>query len=96
MNPGQKVRSRPLKCYGAPARIRYTLPELVPHQKLYFEPGDSKVIGLPAINIMSFLSAHNTNSAPKRLRDKRIAGVARRVAIWYQISPLRVGFNRVG
>jgi hypothetical protein len=44
---------------------------LEPHQKLYLEPGDSKVIGLPAINIMSFLSAHNTNSAPKRLRDKR-------------------------
>lgn len=40
-------------------------------QKLYFEPGDTKVIGLPAANIMSFLSAHNTNSAPKRLRDKR-------------------------
>jgi hypothetical protein len=40
-------------------------------QKLYFQPGDTKVIGLPALNIMSFLSAHNTNSAPKRLRDKR-------------------------
>lgn len=40
-------------------------------QKLYLEPGDSRVIGIPAANIMSFLSAHNTNSAPKRLRDKR-------------------------
>lgn len=40
-------------------------------QKLYFLPGDIKAIGLPAVNIMSFLSAHNTNSAPKRLRDKR-------------------------
>lgn len=40
-------------------------------QKLYFQPGDTKVIGLPGANIMSFLSAHNTNSAPKRLRDKR-------------------------
>jgi hypothetical protein len=45
--------------------------KLEPWQKLYFEPGDSKAIGLPATNIMSFLSAHNTNSAPKRLRDKR-------------------------
>lgn len=45
--------------------------KLEPHQKLYLEPGDSRVIGLPSINIMSFLSAHNTNSAPKRLRDKR-------------------------
>jgi hypothetical protein len=45
--------------------------KLEPHQKLYFAPGDTKVIGLPSLNIMSFLSAHNTNSAPKRLRDKR-------------------------
>jgi len=45
--------------------------KLEPHQKLYLEPGDSRVIGLPSLNIMSFLSAHNTNSAPKRLRDKR-------------------------
>jgi hypothetical protein len=45
--------------------------KLEPHQKLYLEPGGSPVIGLPATNFMSFLSAHNTNSAPKRLRDKR-------------------------
>ena len=45
--------------------------KLEPHQKFYFEPGDTKVIGLPSLNIISFLSAHNTNSAPKRLRDKR-------------------------
>ena len=45
--------------------------QLEPWQKLYLEPGDSRIIGLPSINIMSFLSAHNTNSAPKRLRDKR-------------------------
>lgn len=45
--------------------------KLEPHQKLYLEPGNTRVIGLPSLNIMSFLSAHNTNSAPKRLRDKR-------------------------
>jgi len=45
--------------------------KLEPHQKLYLEPGEPPIIGLPALNIMSFLSAHNTNSAPKRLRDKR-------------------------
>lgn len=44
---------------------------LEPWQKFYLEPGDSRVIGLPAANIMSALSAHNTNSFPKRLRDKR-------------------------
>ena len=45
--------------------------KLEPHQKLYFEPGHTRVIGIPALNIISFLTAHNTNSAPKRLRDKR-------------------------
>lgn len=40
-------------------------------QKLYIAPSGPKVIGLPALNIMSALSAHNTNSFPKRLRDKR-------------------------
>lgn len=44
--------------------------KLEPQQKLYLHP-ETKTIGLPSINIMSFLSAHNTNSAPKRLRDKR-------------------------
>lgn len=48
--------------------------KLEPQQKLYLQPtqGDElPVIGIPAANIMSFLSAHNTNSAPKRLRDAR-------------------------
>ena len=48
--------------------------KLEPHQKLYLAPtvgAELPIIGLPAANIMSFLSAHNTNSAPKRLRDKR-------------------------
>lgn len=43
---------------------------LEPWQKLYFQPG-SRTLGIPALNLVSFLSAHNTNSAPKRLRDKR-------------------------
>ena len=39
-------------------------------QKIYLVPGSS-VLCLPATNIISFLSSHNTNSAPKRLRDAR-------------------------
>ena len=39
-------------------------------QKLYLIPG-SNTLCLPTSNIVSFLSAHNTNSAPKRLRDSR-------------------------
>jgi hypothetical protein len=40
------------------------------HQKVYLKPGTS-VLSLPTMNIVSLLSSHNTNSAPKRLRDKR-------------------------
>jgi hypothetical protein len=43
--------------------------KLEPWQKLYLM--EDRTIYLPSANIMSFLSAHNTNSAPKRLRDKR-------------------------
>lgn len=40
------------------------------NQKIYTIPGTS-ILCLPTANIVSFLSAHNTNSAPKRLRDAR-------------------------
>lgn len=39
-------------------------------QKIYLVRNTS-VLCMPTVNIVSFLSAHNTNSAPKRLRDKR-------------------------
>ena len=39
-------------------------------QKVTLIP-ESSVLALPTMNIVSFLSAHNTNSAPKRLRDPR-------------------------
>ena len=44
--------------------------QLTPSQKLYYgEDGHSLV--LPSTNLMSFLSAKNTDSAPKRLLDSR-------------------------
>lgn len=39
-------------------------------QTVYLAPG-TRTLVIPTVNIMSFLSAHNTNSAPKRLRDSR-------------------------
>ena len=39
-------------------------------QKIYTVPGSNQLV-LPSTNIGSFLSAHNTNSAPKRLLDAR-------------------------
>ena len=40
------------------------------HEKIYLVPG-TNILCLPATNINSFFTAHNTPSAPKRLRDKR-------------------------
>ncbi len=39
-------------------------------QKVYLRP-DTNLLVLPLLNIVSFLCSHNTNSAPKRLRDSR-------------------------
>jgi len=40
-------------------------------QKIYLVPG-TDILCLPTSNIVSLLSAHNTNSAPKRLRDSKV------------------------
>lgn len=40
------------------------------HEKIYLKPGTNR-LALPTANIFSFYTAHNTSSAPKRLRDKR-------------------------
>ena len=71
--------------------------KLEPWQKLYLEPGGSRVIGLPATNLMSLLSAHNTNSAPKRLRDKRkYKDIANACLSFVSIGPQFIPFLRDG
>lgn len=71
--------------------------QLEPWQKLYLEPGESKVIGLPAINIMSSLTAHNTNSYPKRLRDKRkFKDIANACLSFLSLGPSFIPFQRAG
>lgn len=44
--------------------------KLTPSQKLYYD-GDGRTLVIPSMNLMSFLSAKNTDSAPKRLLDSR-------------------------
>ncbi len=41
------------------------------NQKIYLRPGTPNLC-LPTLNLVSLFTAHNTNSAPKRLRDKRV------------------------
>jgi hypothetical protein len=70
--------------------------QLEPWQKLYFG-ADGRVLCLPALNLMSFLSAHNTNSAPKRLLDKRkFKDVANACLSFININPLHIPFLRDG
>lgn len=45
--------------------------QLEPWQKLYLGGETGRSLMLPSANIMSFLSAQNTDSAPKRLLDSR-------------------------
>ena len=70
--------------------------QLEPWQKLYFG-ADAKTLVLPALNIMSFLSAHNTNSAPKRLLDKRkFKDAANACLSFVTISPTQIPIMRDG
>jgi hypothetical protein len=65
-------------------------------QKLYFG-SDGETIVLPALNIVSFLAAHNTNSAPKRLMDKRkFKDAANSMLSFITIQPQQIPFLRGG
>ena len=71
--------------------------KLNPEQKLYFHPDHGRIIGLPALNLSSFLSAHNTNSAPKRLRDKRkYKDICNACLSFVQFTPDWIPFLREG
>jgi hypothetical protein len=70
-------------------------------QKIYLTPG-TNILSLPTTNIGSFLSAHNTNSAPKRLRDarqfKKIANACLSFVVLKSIdgNPRYIPFSRNG
>ena len=70
--------------------------QLEPWQKLYFA-ADAKTLVIPALNLMSFLSAHNTNSAPKRLLDKRkFKDSANACLSFVSIGPTQIPLMREG
>ena len=69
---------------------------LRPEDKMYFAK-DGKSLVLPALNIMSFLSAQNTMSAPKRLLDSRkYKIVAAGMLSYVTISPWAIPFTSNG
>lgn len=71
--------------------------KLEPWQKLYLSRADGKTIILPSLNVLSFLTAHNTNSAPKRLRDARkFKNIANSILSFYSIQEMEIPFLRDG
>lgn len=69
--------------------------ELTPDKKLYLLP--DKTIVLPALNIISFLTAINTESAPKLLMDTReYKNICAALLASIQISPNYIPFLRDG
>jgi hypothetical protein len=70
--------------------------ELPVEKKLYFMP-DGKSVMLPSANILSFLSALNTDSAPKRFMDSReYKKVAAAFLSYTAITPFSIPFMREG
>lgn len=69
--------------------------KLEPWQKMYLRA--DRTIYLPNLNILSFLSAQNTPSAPKRLRDKRkYREVTNACQSFIIINPTEIPFLRDG
>lgn len=70
--------------------------ELPPEKKMYFGR-DGKTLVLPSANIMSFLAAENTESAPKRFLDSRqYKKTAHALLSYTSISPFEIPFTRDG
>ena len=68
--------------------------QLAPEQKLYLQ---KDVVVLPSTNIISFLTAQNTESAPKMLLDKReYKTIASALLASTQIFPSFIPFLRDG
>jgi len=71
--------------------------KLEPWQKLYLGGAEGRTICLPSANIMSFLSAQNTDSAPKRLLDSRkYKNFAQACGSFVTIGPRMIPFIRDG
>ena len=71
--------------------------KLEPWQKLYLGGDGGRTICLPSANIMSFLSAQNTDSAPKRLLDSRkYKAFALACGSFVTIGPRMIPFVRDG
>jgi hypothetical protein len=71
--------------------------KLEPWQKLYLGGESGRQVMLPSANVISFLSAQNTDSAPKRLLDPRkYKAFAQACGSFVTIGPRMIPFLRDG
>jgi hypothetical protein len=68
--------------------------KLAPEQKMYLNPKQELV--LPALNIISFLTAENTESATKLLHGREAKGLCAALLSSVQIAPAYIPFLRGG
>lgn len=64
--------------------------------KLYTSADDPKVVILPALNIISFLTAQNTESAPQRVIGRGWKAVAKSCLSFVDVGPQEIPFRRNG
>jgi hypothetical protein len=70
--------------------------QLAPMDKVYVSQEDKKTLVMPAINIVSFLSSINAESAPRRLLGKGWGAVAKAALSFVEIDPVEIPFTRNG
>lgn len=72
--------------------------QLAPMDKLYYghTPETKETLVMPAINISSFLTSINNESAPRRLLGKGWQAVAKAALSFVDISPVDIPFMRNG
>lgn len=70
--------------------------QLAPLDKVYLDSQDKKTLVFPAVNILSFLSSQNSESAPQRLMGKKWKSVAKAALSFVDIDPLEIPFTRDG
>lgn len=69
--------------------------QLPPEAKMYFMP-DGKTVSIPAINLLSFLSAQNTTSVAKLIGGKQTKDLASAFLSYVQFSPQIIPVCRDG
>jgi len=69
--------------------------QLEPGEKMYFVPG-TQTLCLPTMNVMSFLSAQNTDSVAKLIGGRGYKKIAQALLGFVQITPMHIPITREG